>query len=64
MNAIAQKGPEIDRAALIVVDMQNDFVHPEGAFAQRARVARDERRRGASTSANGAPPALTPPRRA
>lgn len=30
-------GPDITRSALIVVDMQNDFVHPEGAFAQRAR---------------------------
>jgi ureidoacrylate peracid hydrolase len=30
-------GPEIARSALIVVDMQNDFVHPEGGFGQRAR---------------------------
>ncbi len=30
-------GPDITRSALIVVDMQNDFVHPEGAFAQRAK---------------------------
>ena len=30
-------GPEIDKSALIVVDMQNDFVHKDGAFAQRAR---------------------------
>ena len=29
--------PEIDRSALIVVDMQNDFVHREGDLAQRAR---------------------------
>ena len=31
------KGPEIEKSALIVVDMQNDFVHPDGAFASRAR---------------------------
>jgi ureidoacrylate peracid hydrolase len=30
-------GPDIDRSALIIVDMQNDFVHPEGGFAHRAR---------------------------
>jgi ureidoacrylate peracid hydrolase len=30
-------GPEIGKAALIIVDMQNDFVHPEGDFAQSAR---------------------------
>jgi ureidoacrylate peracid hydrolase len=31
------KGPEIDRSALIIVDMQNDFLHPEGSFGHRAR---------------------------
>ena len=35
--AIAIMGPEIDRSALIIVDMQNDFVHPEGGFALGAR---------------------------
>lgn len=30
-------GPEVGRSALIIVDMQNDFVHPEGGFAHRAR---------------------------
>jgi len=30
-------GPEIGKSALIIVDMQNDFVHPEGGFALRAR---------------------------
>jgi nicotinamidase-related amidase len=30
-------GPEIGKSALIIVDMQNDFVHPEGGFAHRAR---------------------------
>jgi ureidoacrylate peracid hydrolase len=30
-------GPEIDKSALIIVDMQNDFVHPEGGFANHAR---------------------------
>jgi ureidoacrylate peracid hydrolase len=35
--ANATIGPEIDKSALIIVDMQNDFVHPEGGFALRAR---------------------------
>ena len=30
-------GPEIDKSALLIVDMQNDFVHPEGGFAHHAR---------------------------
>jgi ureidoacrylate peracid hydrolase len=30
-------GPNIRKSALVVVDMQNDFLHPEGAFAIRAR---------------------------
>jgi nicotinamidase-related amidase len=30
-------GPQIDRSALVIVDMQNDFVHPEGGFARLAR---------------------------
>jgi ureidoacrylate peracid hydrolase len=34
---IAMMGPEIGKSALIIVDMQNDFVHPEGGFAHRAR---------------------------
>jgi len=34
---MASKGPDIARSALIIVDMQNDFVHPEGGFAHRAR---------------------------
>jgi len=29
-------GANIARSALIVVDMQNDFLHPEGGFAKRA----------------------------
>jgi nicotinamidase-related amidase len=33
------RGPEIDTSALIIVDMQNDFVHPDGGFAHRAREA-------------------------
>jgi nicotinamidase-related amidase len=32
-------GPEIDKSALLIVDMQNDFVHPEGGFAHFAREA-------------------------
>jgi len=31
------KGVEIDRSALIIVDMQNDFLHPDGGFAHIAR---------------------------
>jgi nicotinamidase-related amidase len=34
---VVQNGPDIKTAALIIVDMQNDFVHPEGGFAHRAR---------------------------
>jgi ureidoacrylate peracid hydrolase len=34
---IATRRPEIDRSALIVVDMQNDFVHPDGGFGHLAR---------------------------
>jgi nicotinamidase-related amidase len=30
-------GPEIGKSALIIVDMQNDFVHPDGGFAHLAR---------------------------
>ena len=33
------RGPEIDKSALIIVDMQNDFVHPEGGVAHIAREA-------------------------
>src|SRR5438874_12991905 len=32
-------GPEIAKSALLIVDMQNDFVHPEGGFAHIAREA-------------------------
>ncbi|HXS40352.1 MAG TPA: isochorismatase family cysteine hydrolase [Stellaceae bacterium] len=35
--AMNPSGPDIDRSALVIVDMQNDFVHPEGGFAHRAR---------------------------
>ena len=35
--AIATMGPEIGKSALIIVDMQNDFLHPEGDFAHSAR---------------------------
>jgi ureidoacrylate peracid hydrolase len=37
--ANATIGPEIGKSALIIVDMQNDFLHPEGSFAQHAREA-------------------------
>ena len=30
-------GPDIARSALIIVDMQNDFVHADGAFSHRAK---------------------------
>jgi nicotinamidase-related amidase len=30
-------GPNIDRSALIIVDMQNDFLHPDGSFAHVAQ---------------------------
>jgi nicotinamidase-related amidase len=30
-------GSDIGKSALIIVDMQNDFVHPDGDFARRAR---------------------------
>jgi len=33
------RGPEINTLALIIVDMQNDFVHPEGGFAHFVREA-------------------------
>jgi nicotinamidase-related amidase len=33
----ADLGPDIAKSALIIVDMQNDFVHPDGGFAHRAR---------------------------
>ena len=36
-------GPEIAKSALLIVDMQNDFVHPEGGFAQFAREAPEAR---------------------
>jgi nicotinamidase-related amidase len=34
---IGKMGPDIKRSALIIVDMQNDFVHSDGGFAHRAR---------------------------
>ena len=36
-------GPEIEKSALIIVDMQNDFVHPDGGFAHIAREAPEAR---------------------
>jgi nicotinamidase-related amidase len=40
---IAVPGPDPSRPALIIVDMQNDFVHPDGGFA---RCARENPQRG------------------
>jgi ureidoacrylate peracid hydrolase len=34
---IEDMGPDIAKSALVIVDMQNDFVHPEGGFAMNAR---------------------------
>jgi ureidoacrylate peracid hydrolase len=34
--AIAVKGAEIDRSALLIVDMQNDFLHRDGSFGHIA----------------------------
>lgn len=34
---MSAKGPDFAQSALIIVDMQNDFVHPDGGFAHRAR---------------------------
>ena len=31
-------GPDITRSALIIVDMQNDFLHADGGFGRRARA--------------------------
>jgi ureidoacrylate peracid hydrolase len=46
MNAADQNwahlGPDISKAALIVVDMQNDFVHPDGVFGIRSREVPDK----------------------
>jgi len=41
--AIETMGPEIGNSALIIVDMQNDFVHPEGGFALHARETPEAR---------------------
>jgi ureidoacrylate peracid hydrolase len=35
--ANATMGPEIGKSALLIVDMQNDFLHPDGDFAHSAR---------------------------
>jgi ureidoacrylate peracid hydrolase len=37
--AIATTAPDLGRSALIIVDMQNDFLHPDGSFARRTRSA-------------------------
>ena len=33
----ADMGPDFDRCALLIVDMQNDFVHSDGSFSYMAR---------------------------
>jgi ureidoacrylate peracid hydrolase len=50
----ASSEPDIVNAALIIVDMQNDFLHPDGGFGQRARE-RPERRAGMSLLAETIP---------
>jgi ureidoacrylate peracid hydrolase len=40
---LAMMGPEISKSALIVVDMQNEFVHPEGGVGRAARMAPEKR---------------------
>ena len=34
---VEKMGPDISKSALIIVDMQNDFVHPNGGFGHLAR---------------------------
>ena len=34
---VVGKGPEIDKSAFIIVDMQNDFLHRDGSFSHIAR---------------------------
>jgi hypothetical protein len=34
---VVDKGPEIDKSALIIVDMQSDFLHRDGNFSHIAR---------------------------
>jgi nicotinamidase-related amidase len=36
--AIERAGPDIARSALVIVDMQNDFLHRDGSFAHIARA--------------------------
>ena len=31
------KGPDIEKSALLIVDMQNDFLHRDGSFSHFAR---------------------------
>ncbi len=40
---IETMGPDISKSALIIVDMQNDFVHPDGALGHRARETPEAR---------------------
>jgi nicotinamidase-related amidase len=36
MQAVS-KGPNIDKSAFLIVDMQNDFLHRDGSFSHFAR---------------------------
>ena len=51
---IATMGPDIRKSALIIVDMQNDFVHPDGGFAC---IARENPAAGIMCSASPVPSA-------
>ena len=37
----ANSGPDIDKSALVIVDMQNDFLHRDGNFSHIAREHRE-----------------------
>lgn len=48
---VSVKGSEIDRSALMIVDMQNDFLHQEGSFGHTAREHPEFRRGGRGAAA-------------
>jgi len=48
MQAVS-KGPNIDKSALLIVDMQNDFLHRDGSFKPyRSGTSRSENRHAVS----------------
>jgi len=44
------EGPNIDKSALLIVDMQNDFLHPDGSFSHIAREHPEPRSTAVSDS--------------